>query len=174
MINLPHPSTNLHPITTVSSTVIDDTKRKDLFENNVIRLKNNSSNNPVFTSERCYETINCINIAKLKCYNDKSDREIALLKTYDVINVGNTQKSVKNLSSSENGTIKYYAPLEEVFDVIQNAHVTIGHRGIRNILTEIRKKYVNISEKQVELYISECHECKLKRSKPKNSSKLVV
>ncbi|CAF3237895.1 unnamed protein product, partial [Rotaria sp. Silwood2] len=36
------------------------------------------------------------------------------------------------------------------------------------------KKYANITEKQVTLFISGCHECKLKRTKPKNSSKLVL
>ncbi|CAF4209685.1 unnamed protein product, partial [Rotaria sordida] len=46
---------------------------------------------------------------KLKSYNDKTHKQIALLKTYDVINVGNTSKL-------------------ELFDTIQHAHTTNGHR----------------------------------------------
>ena len=41
-------------------------------------------------------------------------------------------------------------------------------------LKEIKKKYANITEKQVTLFISDCEEYKWKWSKPKNSSKLVV
>ncbi|CAF4733883.1 unnamed protein product, partial [Rotaria sp. Silwood2] len=41
-------------------------------------------------------------------------------------------------------------------------------------MNDIKKKYANITEKQVTLFISGCHECKLKRTKPKNSSKLVL
>ena len=58
--------------------------------------------------------------------------------------------------------------------VIKNAHVAIGHRGIKYTLKEIKKKFVNITEKQVKLFISRCHECKIKRAKSKNSSKLVL
>ncbi|CAF3478531.1 unnamed protein product [Rotaria sp. Silwood2] len=58
------------------------------------------------------------------------------------------------MSTSDNGVIKYYIPYEEIFDTIQNIHVTLGHR--------------------MTLFISGCHECKLKRTKPKNSSKLVL
>ncbi|CAM4890692.1 unnamed protein product [Rotaria socialis] len=53
-------------------------------------------------------------------------------------------------------------------------HFNIGHHGIKYTLKEILKKCANITEKQVKLFISECNECKIKRAKPKDSSKLVV
>ena len=61
-----------------------------------------------------------------------------------------------------------------LFTIIYNVHVTMGHRGIRNTLDEIKTKYINVTEKQIKLFISQCHECKVKCAKPKNSSELVV
>ncbi|CAF1045947.1 unnamed protein product [Didymodactylos carnosus] len=141
---------------TATTTVIDNAKRKNEFNDEILKSKNDSSNNPLFTSERYDETVELINGAKLKRYSDRNEQEIALLKTYDVINVGGQQELVKKISSSE------------------AAHVTIGHHGINNTLKEIKKKYANVTERQVKLFISGCHECKIKRSKPKYSSKLVV
>ncbi|CAF3998763.1 unnamed protein product, partial [Rotaria sp. Silwood1] len=74
----------------------------------------------------------------------------------------------------EDTSIKYYVPINEVYDAIRIAHSNIGHRGIKYTLKEIKKKCANVTEKQVKLFISECNECKIKRAKPKNSSKLVV
>ncbi|CAF4079766.1 unnamed protein product, partial [Adineta steineri] len=105
-------------------------------------MKNESSNNPVFTLERYKQTIELINDAKLK--------------------------------RSEDTSIEYYAPINELYDIIRIAHSNIGHRGIKNTLKEIKKKCVNVTEKQVKLFISECNECKIKRAKPRNSSKLVI
>jgi hypothetical protein len=45
--------------------------------------------------------------------------------------------------------IKYYILYDELFDVIQNIHVTLEHRCVRYTLNEIKKKYINITEKQV-------------------------
>ncbi|CAF4624581.1 unnamed protein product, partial [Didymodactylos carnosus] len=53
-------------------------------------------------------------------------------------------------------------------------HVTIGHHNINNTLKEIKQKYANVTERQLKLFVSGCRECKIKRAKPKNSSKLVV
>ncbi|CAF1096962.1 unnamed protein product [Didymodactylos carnosus] len=159
---------------TATTTAIDIAKWKNDFNDEILTSKNDSTNNPLFTSERYDETIELINGAKLKRYSDRNEQEIALLKTYDVINVGGQQKLVKKINSSEDGIIKYYVSLDELFDVVQTAHVTIGHRGINNTLKEIKKKYANVTERQVKLFISGCHECKIKCSKPKNSSKLVV
>ena len=64
-------------------------------------FKNNTLNNPLFTSDRSDETLELISGAKLKRYSDRNEKEISLLKTYDVINTGSQQKLVKNINSSE-------------------------------------------------------------------------
>ena len=163
---------NICSITTTKIT--DNARWKNEFNAEVLTTKNESSNNPLFTLDRYNQTIELINSAKLKRYSDRSKQEISLLKTYDVINAGNQQKLVKKINSSEFGTVKCYVPFDDLFDVIQSVHVLIGHRGINNTMKEILKKYANITEKQVKLFIYGCCECKIKEVKPKNSMKLVV
>ncbi|CAF4046187.1 unnamed protein product [Rotaria sordida] len=163
-------STAISILTTSSSM----TKWKNDFVAELLKLKNKSLNNPFFSPERYNQTIELINNAKLKSNAQRSDQEVSLLKTYDVINVGTQQKLVKNINSSEGNLIKYYVTSDEIFDIIQNAHTAIGHRGIKYTMKEIKKKYINITEKQIKLFLSGCYECKVKRSKPKHSSKLVI
>mgnify|MGYP000032369331 CR=1 FL=1 len=95
---------SLSSTTTCSSTAttaINSTSWKDRFITEILSTKNNSSNNPLFSSERYNETIELINNAKLKRYSDRTEQEICFLRTYDVINVGGQQKLVKNITSSE-------------------------------------------------------------------------
>jgi hypothetical protein len=86
------------------------------------------------------------------------------------VNFGSQMKLVKNQDSSNNDLSKCHVPFDEVFETIQENHLSIGHCGIWNILKEIKKRFANITENQVKLFISGCDECKLKRSKPKNST----
>ncbi|CAF4371173.1 unnamed protein product, partial [Rotaria sordida] len=84
-----------------TATNVNNTNRKNKFNSEILSSKNNSSNNPLFTLKRYNQTIELINGAKLKRYSDRNEKEIALLKIYDVIHVGHQQKLVKNINSSE-------------------------------------------------------------------------
>ncbi|CAF4281734.1 unnamed protein product, partial [Adineta steineri] len=140
---------------TLTPTKINNTiKLKNDFINKILVLKNESSNNPVFTLERYKQIIELINGAKLKSNNRRTDEEISLLKAYDVLNIGSEDKLVKKIHGSEDTLTKYYDPTNELYDIIRIAHSYI--------------------EKQLKLFISECNECKIKRAKPRNSSKLVI
>jgi hypothetical protein len=152
----------------------DNSQWKTQFNTELMKVKNDSSNNPLFTLERYQETIDVIIGAKLKRFSERSEQEVSLLKTYDVVNFGSQMKLVKKSNSSENCLNKYYVPVDEIFEVILDNHLSIGHRGIRNTVNEIKKKFANITEKQVKLFIDGCDECKRKRTKPKNSTKLVI
>lgn len=135
---------------------------------------NNSSNNPLFSAERYDEMIELIVNAKLKTPGTRTTQETHCLKTYDVIDFGGKLKLTKKDGDFSDGIIKYFVQADEIYDVIKEAHVTIGHRGINNTLKEVKKKFVNITEKQVTSFVGNCEECKRKRSMPKNSSKLVI
>ncbi|CAF1370373.1 unnamed protein product [Rotaria sordida] len=60
---------------TITTTAIDNTSWKDRFNTEILSTKNNSSNNPLFTSERYNETIELINNAKLKRYSDRTHQK---------------------------------------------------------------------------------------------------
>ncbi|CAF1128400.1 unnamed protein product [Adineta ricciae] len=160
--------------TLVPTTPGDNIKLKNDFVSKISAMRNELLNNPVFTIERYNETMEIINNAKLKNNSKRNDKEISLLKAYDVINLGNQDKLIKKIHEEEDTTVKYYVPLNEIYDVIRIAHSNVGHRGIKYTSKEIKKRCANVTEKQVKLFISNCEECKIKRSKPRNSSKLVI
>jgi hypothetical protein len=152
----------------------DINKCKLQFYKEISSYTNNSSNNPLFSAERYDQMIELIVNAKLRSSGDRSTQEISCLKTYDVIDFGGKLKLTKKDGEFSDGIIKYFVQVDELFDIIREAHITLGHRGIVNTLKEVKKKFVNVTEKQVTLLISGCEECKRKRSMPKNSSKLVI
>ena len=49
-----------------------------------------------------------------------------LLKRYDVVQIGNTVKLIYPVAEGSS-SIKYYVQKEDIFDVIHDAHLAIGH-----------------------------------------------
>ncbi|CAF2116004.1 unnamed protein product [Rotaria magnacalcarata] len=87
--------------TTTTTKVVENSKRKNEFNSGILTCKKDSLNNLLFTSDRWDQTIELINGAKLKRYCDRNEKEISLLKTYNIINAGSQQKLVKKMNSSE-------------------------------------------------------------------------
>jgi len=51
------------------------------------------------------------------------------LKRYDVMKIGDTQKRTESgLGENDDSNICYYCKTDEVFDVLETAHVNIGHK----------------------------------------------
>ena len=61
-------------------------------------------------------------------------------------------------------SIKYYVQKEDIFDVIYNAHLAIGHDGRNRMTKETQTKYKNITAESIIPYFSLCVPC-LKKSK---------
>ena len=111
-------------------------------------------------------------------------------KRYDVMKIGDTQKLTES-GSGENydSDIRYYCKTEELSDVLETAHVNIGHKAqqvkdtvlfviLKNILfnssflnfcfflsvmeAELKKKYCNVTRQVINLYLALCEQCQLK------------
>ena len=67
-------------------------------------------------------------------------------------------------------SIKYYVQKEDIFDVIHDAHLAIGHGGRNRMIKETQTKYKNITAESVMLYLSLCVPCLKKSKVPKNGS----
>jgi len=48
------------------------------------------------------------------------------LKRFDIIKIGGEEKII---AKSNNDETRYYLPIEEKYDVIETAHIAIGHGG---------------------------------------------
>ncbi|CAF1375461.1 unnamed protein product [Adineta ricciae] len=95
------------------SVLGDISSRKQRFNTELTKLKNDSSNNPLFQQ---------INTKTLFCQYNKPRRNVSPIE----------------ISVAE-GAEKYYVQYNELFDFIQEAHVAIGHRGIINTMKELKK-----------------------------------
>ena len=66
-----------------------------------------------------------------------------------------------------NTTIRYYVTKEEIFDILNEAHIDTGHGGRNRMYKEVQKKYKNITQEHISLYLSICTSCLNKSSVPK-------
>ena len=93
----------------------------------------------------------------------KEPKDYQLLKRYDVVQIGNTVKLIYLVAEGSSST-KYYVQKEDIYDVIVDAHLTIGHGGRNRTIKETQTKYKNITTESIMLYLSLCVPC-LKRPK---------
>ncbi|CAF5167720.1 unnamed protein product, partial [Rotaria magnacalcarata] len=111
----------LMPTTAVNNNM----KLKNDFIDKILRIRNESLNNPVFTLERYNQTIELINNAKLKSSARRNDQEISLLKTYDVLNLirpiisndfhSRGQVDLIDMQSSPDGKFKFILNYQDHF-----------------------------------------------------------
>ncbi|CAG2229962.1 unnamed protein product [Mytilus edulis] len=93
--------------------------------------------------------------------SDKTSSYYYLVRKYEVLQCGDVKKIVKKRNSSDED-VKYYVCLEDMYSIVQKIHISIGHGG-RDIMVKVtNRKYVNISNKALELYKELCEECQLK------------
>ena len=76
-----------------------------------------------------------------------------MLKRYDVVQIGNTVKLIYPVAEGSS-SIKYYVQKEDIFDVIHDAHLAIGHGGRNQMIKETQTKYKNITTDSIMLYAS--------------------
>lgn len=51
---------------------------------------------------------------------------------------------------------------ENVYKTVMDAHVSLGHAGVRSMKKHIDKNYANVSESVIDLYKKMCTHCKKK------------
>lgn len=123
-----------------------------------IALKNKNVNSTYLTKTKYDELISEVKQLKLKSRGHK------LLKKYDVITVSDMEKLIVPVSN-EGNDLKYYVFNEELFNIIHDTHLTIGHGGRNRMEYELNKKYKNITRESIMLYLNLCISCQKKGSR---------
>jgi len=119
-----------------------------------IALKNKNVNSTYLTKTKYDELISEVKQLKLKSRGHK------LLKKYDVITLSDVEKLIVPVSKGND--FKYYVFNEELFNVIHDIHLTIGHGGRNRMEYELNKKYKNITRESIMLYLNLCISCQKK------------
>jgi hypothetical protein len=92
------------------------------------------------------------------------------LKRYDILNIGGEEKLTVPLSA-EKTKILYYVTFDELFNVIHEAHIAVGHGGRNRMIKELNLKYKNVTVESIVTYLRLCEPC---QKKTKNCVKGLV
>ena len=93
----------------------------------------------------------------------KIEGNITFLKIFiDVLQCTYVQKIIKKQTETDESPL-YYVALENVFDIVKRAHIATGHGGRDKMVSELSKKYANITRHAIGLFKSLCVECVRKK-----------
>ncbi|KAI5717175.1 hypothetical protein M8J77_001334 [Diaphorina citri] len=139
---------------------------EERFNSKVLEVMAKKKQNTVFLTKDKYQSlIQKVNESKSKIVG-KTPLEHNLLKKFDVLKVGDTEKLICPLDEG-NQSVRFYAHFEELFGLVQEAHTSIGHGGRTRMLKELQKKYKNITIQIIMIYLNLCEICQKKSQVPK-------
>jgi len=64
----------------------------------------------------------------------------------------------------ENSDIIFYVHDEELYDILPNIHLSIGHGGRERMMYELKNKYKNITQSNIKILLNLC-ESRVKNQK---------
>jgi hypothetical protein len=119
----------------VLATAMSHDSVKKIFNDKVKEVNDPWCNRIVFLDNERYDNIKReVEEAKILRKNNQplTSKHYRRIKRYEVINIGDTQKRIES-GSGENGdsNTRYYCKMEELFDVLETAHLNTGHRRTR-------------------------------------------
>lgn len=77
------------------------------------------------------------------------------MKWCNILEFGGTKKLV-----TRRDRVKYYFPMEDIFDVIDLSHIAVRHKRRDRLKVETLKKYANRHDK---IFFSSCETCQKKK-----------
>jgi Integrase zinc binding domain len=138
---------------------------KARFDQKIIQSRSDQRGNSVFLSSEKYNKI-IKEVQQSKVSNSKKPRDYWILKTYDVLIVQNKAKLIVPVREATSDII-YYVTDEELFDILHSIHISVGHGGRDRMLKETKKKYKNITQADIKIFLEMCESCQQKLKKPK-------
>ncbi|XP_077826399.1 KRAB-A domain-containing protein 2 isoform X3 [Macaca mulatta] len=152
-------------VSNVNEMEMEISNMRETFLMSVTKLvESKSYNSKVFSKEKYFQTIKEVKEAKEK--GKKSSRDYRRAAKYDVISVQGTEKLIE-ATHGERDRIRYYVHKEELFDILHDTHLSIGHGGRTRMLKELQGKYGNVTKEVIVLYLTLCKQCHQKNPVPK-------
>lgn len=94
--------------------------------------------------------------------SQKSVKHYRMVRKYDVIAISGKDRLIKPVDKTVESKVLYYVTNGELFDIIHNAHLAIGHGGRNRMVSEINKLYCNITKETIMIYLRLCTQCQKK------------
>lgn len=163
-----------------------DIMRKQFME--AIERKTGKNNSALLKRDRYDELVRYVKRIKKK--GKKIPQDYWLVKHYDIIKIQNVEKLIvpikqhdsvdddindkettendgNNIKDRINSNIIYYVTIDDVFDILYDTHISIGHGGRDRMMKEISTRYKNITFGNVKTFLDICIECQMKKCREK-------
>lgn len=105
-------------------------------------------------------------VKEAKRLRSKKGKHYRRLRRFNVLTVGAEEKLVVPASPGHTEEV-FFVQYEDLFDILHEAHVTIGHGGRTKMLKELSRRYKNVTAEAVMTYLKLCELCQKKQSGPK-------
>lgn len=96
----------------------------------------------------------------------KIPKDYKNVRKYDIITVSGKDYLIKSVKDTASNVI-YYVTNEDLFDILNTCHNSIGHGGRDRMVSELKQKYCNITKEAIMIYLKLCIHCEKKSSNPK-------
>ncbi|XP_071051121.1 KRAB-A domain-containing protein 2-like [Onthophagus taurus] len=116
-----------------------------------------SGKNTVYIDDERYKLL-LEEVTTAKITAKKTPRDYWLLRRYDVLTIHQNNKLIFPVKDT-GSNILYYVCDNELFDILHEAHIRIGHGGRDRMMKEVWSHYKNITRKDIETYIQLCEPC---------------
>ncbi|XP_003801892.1 SCAN domain-containing protein 3 isoform X1 [Otolemur garnettii] len=155
---------NLSSLDTNEAEIEPENMREKFFRSLAVLLENKSNNTKIFSKAKYCQLIREVKEAKAKAKKESVDYR--RLARFDVILVQGNEKLIEAING-ETDKIRYYLHSEDLFDILHDTHLSIGHGGRTRMEKELQAKYKNITKEVIMLYLTLCKPCQQKNSKLK-------
>ncbi|XP_058440561.1 SCAN domain-containing protein 3 isoform X2 [Marmota monax] len=155
---------NISSLHTNEAEIESENMRKRFFRNLAMLLENKSNNTKIFSKAKYCQLIREVKEAKAKAKKESVDYR--RLARFDVILVHGKEKLIEAINGKTD-KIRYYLQSEDLFDILHDTHLSIGHGGRTRMEKELQAKYKNITKEVIMLYLTLCKPCQQKNSKLK-------
>ena len=123
---------------------------------------NKKKDNFYLTGERYSSLLN--EVKEAKRVKGKQTVHYRRLKRYDILYIGGEEKLTVPLSAEKKRKeILYDVTFDELFNVIHEAHIAVGHGGITRMIKELNRKYKYVTVESIVTYLRLCEPCQKKQ-----------
>lgn len=155
---------NFSSLDTNEAEIEPENMREKFFRSLAVLLENKSNNTKIFSKAKYCQLIREVKEAKAK--EKKESIDYRRLARFDVIIVQGHEKLIEAING-ETDKIRFYLHSEDLFDILHDTHLSIGHGGRTRMEKELQAKYKNITKEVIMLYLTLCKPCQQKNSKLK-------
>lgn len=144
-------------------TIAETQRMREEFNKQLHQIIGNKNKNNVYLNKTRFEKIlKEVTEAKQK-ENFKTPLDYRRLLRYDFVTSDKGKRLIFPIKSNDGKiSVKYYATTEELFDLIHEAHLSAGHGGRNRLARELQRKFKNITNESIKLYLSLCKYCQQK------------